>query len=331
MRISSRQNAVDETISYWDKMKNKDFSKYWRKLKKNKKKRTVKADLIPGGLADGLPDSDFDPKELEMGIEDEGGEHTNSKKKAREIAKDHLAKNPKYYTDIAKKESSFRISSRHIVANSKGEYKYSCLMIDYPEAMVKKVKAWGKDNISDDVVFTDPEDPSLGREDHVHTTVNYGLEPDLTLDDIKEEVELGDLKVSLGKIGKFPSDDKKHYDVIKIDVESEDLQRLHKQIEDKIGAPGNTYPEYKPHVTIAYVEPGSCDDLIGESPFEGQEFIINDYDYSQANAPQVKKTAASKVPNPIRDSLDYGTNWVERVKRRMKKRKAALETLFKTA
>jgi hypothetical protein len=42
-KISSR-DAVKDTIDYWDKAKNKDFSKYYRKLKKNKKK---KANYIP--------------------------------------------------------------------------------------------------------------------------------------------------------------------------------------------------------------------------------------------------------------------------------------------
>jgi hypothetical protein len=42
-KMSSR-DAVKDTIRYWDKAKNKDFSKYWRKLRRNKKK---KANYIP--------------------------------------------------------------------------------------------------------------------------------------------------------------------------------------------------------------------------------------------------------------------------------------------
>lgn len=60
-------------------------------------------DYIPGGLADGRPAKDFDPKQIEMGIEIEF-EHTNDRKKAREIAKDHLAEDPKYYTKLKKME-----------------------------------------------------------------------------------------------------------------------------------------------------------------------------------------------------------------------------------
>jgi len=42
IKLSSR-DAVEDTIKYWDKAKNKDFSKYYRLLKKNKKK----ANYIP--------------------------------------------------------------------------------------------------------------------------------------------------------------------------------------------------------------------------------------------------------------------------------------------
>ena len=46
-------------------------------------------DLLPGGLADNAPDSEFDPDQLEKGIKIEM-EHTSSKAMATEIAKDHL-------------------------------------------------------------------------------------------------------------------------------------------------------------------------------------------------------------------------------------------------
>jgi 2'-5' RNA ligase len=60
-------------------------------------------DQITGGIADKSMPSDFDPKELAMGIEVEK-EHTNNKKLAREIAMDHLKEIPDYYTRLAKME-----------------------------------------------------------------------------------------------------------------------------------------------------------------------------------------------------------------------------------
>lgn len=57
---------------------------------------SLKEDKIPGGLADGKPDSSFDKKELSEGIEEES-EHTSDPGIAKEIAKDHLTEDRKYY------------------------------------------------------------------------------------------------------------------------------------------------------------------------------------------------------------------------------------------
>ena len=60
-------------------------------------------DLIRGGLADSRPDSDFNPEELKKGIDIEL-EHVNDRKRSKEIAKDHLAEIPDYYTRLVKME-----------------------------------------------------------------------------------------------------------------------------------------------------------------------------------------------------------------------------------
>lgn len=56
-------------------------------------------DKVKGGLADKMPDSDFDKKQLEKGAEEEGSEHTDDPDIAKEIAKDHLSKDPNYYKE----------------------------------------------------------------------------------------------------------------------------------------------------------------------------------------------------------------------------------------
>jgi hypothetical protein len=61
-------------------------------------------DRLKGGLADDNHPSDFDQKELEMGIKIEM-EHTNDRNKAQEIAMDHLKEIPDYYTRLKKMEA----------------------------------------------------------------------------------------------------------------------------------------------------------------------------------------------------------------------------------
>lgn len=56
-------------------------------------------DLLPGGEGDGLDPAQFDRSEVAMGIHHEM-EHTDDPRKALEIAIDHLAENPTYYSDL---------------------------------------------------------------------------------------------------------------------------------------------------------------------------------------------------------------------------------------
>ena len=62
-------------------------------------------DLIAGGLGDKLTAADVDPEQLRMGIQVEM-EHTSDPKIAEEIALDHLAEDPNYYTKLKKMEGS---------------------------------------------------------------------------------------------------------------------------------------------------------------------------------------------------------------------------------
>lgn len=65
------------------------------------------ADLLPGGKADNVPDSKFSPTSLAEGQKDER-EHTNNNQVAKEIAKDHLSEDPRYYEKNREVEKSAR-------------------------------------------------------------------------------------------------------------------------------------------------------------------------------------------------------------------------------
>lgn len=57
-------------------------------------------DRLKGGRADAKNPKDFNPFELNLGIQHES-EHTSDPYKALEIAMDHLAEDPKYYTNLS--------------------------------------------------------------------------------------------------------------------------------------------------------------------------------------------------------------------------------------
>ena len=60
-------------------------------------------DQLEGGIGDETDPATLDPKEYAMGEKVEM-EHTNDPKLAREIARDHLTEDPKYYTHLKEME-----------------------------------------------------------------------------------------------------------------------------------------------------------------------------------------------------------------------------------
>jgi hypothetical protein len=62
-----------------------------------------RVDKLPGGRGDKLDATEVDPAELRRGEKVER-EHTTDPELAREIALDHLAESPTYYTDLLQVE-----------------------------------------------------------------------------------------------------------------------------------------------------------------------------------------------------------------------------------
>jgi hypothetical protein len=74
-------------------------------------------DEIPGGEADGRPDSDFPPDALAAGREVEM-EHTDDPVMATEIAKDHLAENDMYYHHLKHMEDQMGVGDKEAAAKN---------------------------------------------------------------------------------------------------------------------------------------------------------------------------------------------------------------------
>jgi hypothetical protein len=79
----------------------------------SKLSRSGQNDLLPGGKADNLPDREISPVALAEGAEHEH-EHTNNDQVAKEIAKDHLSEDPRYYKKVKIIEESKSASSEQI-------------------------------------------------------------------------------------------------------------------------------------------------------------------------------------------------------------------------
>jgi 2'-5' RNA ligase len=151
------------------------------------------------------------------------------------------------------------------------EYKSSTTQVDLPKDLAEKVIAWGVKNIPDEDL-ADDGDGSEGREDEIHISLLYGIEDESPSEELKRIIEsYPPFEIRLGLVTMFKDSDK--HDVVKIDVESAELQKLNLEIREKIPN-NNKYPTYAPHVTIAYVKKGKGDRVLGSDPFQGTIFKV---------------------------------------------------------
>ena len=145
-------------------------------------------------------------------------------------------------------------SKKRLISEGKEGFKkeFGCLMLDL------NIKNWNK--ITDIIKREDVYDvPGYGIEDTPHTTALFGFIPDkVAPEDVVEFTKKAmgkesKIKVKLKEISMFENKD---YDVLKFDVFSVDLHKLNKKLREEFPYK-NDYPDFHPHITIAYVKSGS--------------------------------------------------------------------------
>lgn len=162
-------------------------------------------------------------------------------------------------------------------------------------------------DITPDKLYRSSTGPK-GLEEDPHITVLYGIdvEPEKAsetfnlLDDVLSEFE--NIKATIGEIKKFTGTDKDtdlNYDVIYLEIISPDLVTLNSEIK-RIFSESNipvvtTHPEYTPHMTLAYVTSGSCDNLLGSHPFVGVEVIFKSVEMSVKDGKSIIKEVGDMI------------------------------------
>jgi hypothetical protein len=160
------------------------------------------------------------------------------------------------------------------------KYEFSSVHVDLPVSLGKEIIDWGKKQIKDKDIYVVQKDPTFGREDEIHATVLYGIHAESPQATIKLLQNQGPIKVKMGRVGIFTNPT--NYDVVMIQIESEDLKRLNKLIIDNISHT-NKHGVYKPHVTIAYVRKGKGWKHLGATKWNGTEFECHYAVFSSKN------------------------------------------------
>ncbi len=157
---------------------------------------------------------------------------------------------------------------------------YSSVLIGFPPEAAQTIVNWSRYQISEESLYIDEIEHIYGREYTPHVTAFYGLHTCNPLDvaTVIEAGSIGPFEITLGPISLF---NQPGYDVVKVEIESAGLEMFHTAIGSLPNS--NEYPDYKPHLTLAYVKPGWANNLIGDRHFAGLKFMIDRVDFSGYN------------------------------------------------
>lgn len=149
-------------------------------------------------------------------------------------------------------------------------YQYGCVMVEIP------VSNWNEiiSSIDPEDVYEGEGDSTYGIQQNPHVTILYGLHSEVTGEMVKSVFDnfSGEISIEVDGIDIFENKD---YDVVKFNVIADgSLQELHDKLSEFPNS--NEYPDYRPHITIAYVKKGT-----------GRKYIKPEYKYTVKNVTDI--------------------------------------------
>lgn len=143
------------------------------------------------------------------------------------------------------------------------KYEYGCAMLYFNFPTINQIHKI----IDSRDIFQDPNDPTFGLENEPHTTLLYGLHDGVSEQDVKNVLD----KFTFGvfEINNASLFENENFDVLKFDVVGDGLYEANAEL---IKYPNTqTFPDYHPHLTIAYLKPGKGKqyaDVLNNQKFE---------------------------------------------------------------
>ena len=149
-------------------------------------------------------------------------------------------------------------------------YQYGCVMIEIPVSNWKEITS----SIDEEDIYEEEGDSTYGIQQNPHVTLLYGLQDTVTPEMIKSVFDnfTDNINIVVDGIDIFENE---KFDVVKFNVKPDGaLQYLHNELSKFPNS--DQYPDYKPHITIAYVKKGT-----------GKKYIKPDYKYEVKNVDKI--------------------------------------------
>jgi len=189
----------------------------------------------------------------------------------------------------AKQLQGTAVTSRHSKASTQ---------FDMPAPIKAQALLFASRIDREDLINPGDEWSNGGIETDTHVTVKYGVRGDMLPAISRIAADTSPLVLRFGGVSLFTSNP--DFDVVKVDVESNDLRSLNGRLAALPGS-DNSRPFYNPHLTIAYVRKGAGQKYVGSGPLVGQEVTVNQLSFLDENG--------NKTILPL-----AGSPWVERTK-----------------
>jgi 2'-5' RNA ligase len=180
-------------------------------------------------------------------------------------------------------------------------YEFGCVMIDVP------VKNWNEITsfIDTDDIYTVSDNDTYGIQVRPHLTLLYGTHKEVT----SEQVEslLKNVKPFSIEIDGVDIFENKDYDVVKFNIKKSDILQ---SIFDSLSTlpNSNSFKDYKPHITIAYVKKGTGKKYI-KPDYKWKVDNINEVTYSMVDGNEYKFSLDSLNESNLNNKPHYDAEW----------------------
>jgi hypothetical protein len=127
------------------------------------------------------------------------------------------------------------------------KYEYGCAMIYFTFDEMNKIH-----DLIDSNDLYEEEGEDFGLETEPHVTLLFGLHDDVSQESVEKVLDKYTFYTCKAHNPSLFKNEK--YDVLKFDIEGDNLSDINKELKEFPHT--SDYPDYHPHMTIAYLKPG---------------------------------------------------------------------------